>query len=181
MIIDALFDVLPRPAAPIEVGDEHGWLRVFRRMGTRLPEDYVQFIKAYGTGIIDEFCWVCNPFSQNENLSLLEQVPAILSSFRVLKAEHPQYFSVPLYFEPNGLLPWGGTIDGDVFCWETSESIDHWPVVVVPRDEDDVELHGHPMTVFLAKVLTGSIKSAAFPDGFPGPSGPRFEPVAYGE
>ena len=178
MIIDALFDVLPRPELARETGDDQGWLQVFRRVGTRLPEDYVQFIKAYGTGIINGYNCVFNPFARNENLNLVEQIPYILSSFRELRSERPQEFSVALYFEPGGLLPWGSTIDGHFFFWETNEQIDHWPVVVVRRHDDKLERHNLPMSRFLAEVLAGRLKSTVFPDDYPGMDGPRFEPAA---
>lgn len=177
MIIDALFDVLPRPELAIETGDDQGWLRVFRRVGTRLPEDYVQFIRAYGTGIINGYNWAYNPFAENENLNLIEQIPYVLSSFRALKSEHSKDFPFPLYFEPGGLLPWGGTIDGDFFFWETSQQIDHWPVVVIRRHDDSPERHDLPMSRFLAEVLAGRLKSAVFPDAYHGMGGPRFEPA----
>ena len=177
MIIDALFEVLPRPVSPIEIGNDADWVKVFRRVGTRLPEDYVQFVKTYGTGVINGFNWIYNPFAENENFNLVEQIPIVLSSFRELKREWPQSFPFPLFFEPDGLLPWGGTIDGDCFFWKTSGLIDHWPVVVAPRHDDEPELHDMPMARFLADVLAGHRKSKAFPTDYSPAGGHQFTPV----
>lgn len=89
----------------------------------------------------------------------------------------PGQFPFPLYFEPNGLLPWGGSIDGDFFFWETSELIDRWPVVVIRRHSEEPERHDMPMTRFLAGVLGGQLKSPVFPVDYRSIGGPRFEPT----
>ena len=176
MIIDALFDVLPRPAAALEAGDDQGWLRVFQRLGTRLPEDFVQYIRGYGTGVINDYLAIYNPFAENPNLNLIEQLPYILSSFRTVRSEAPQDCPYPLYFEPNGLLPWGAT-DAESLFWETSGDADRWPVVIVRRNDPNHERHEMPMSRFLAEGLGGRLSSVIFPARNMPSGGPRFEPA----
>ena len=174
MKLEFLSDLLPKPASPVDPGaDMKGWVRVFERLGTRLPEDYVKFINAYGTGAINEFLWVYNPFSQNVHLNLQERIGPVLSGLRALKSEFPEQFPHPLYFEPGGLLPWGVTDNGDELFWETSELVDHWPVIVIGRHEYEAERHEMTMTRFLADGLAGRLTSLIFPDI----AIPRFDPA----
>jgi hypothetical protein len=71
MVIDALIPVLPPPTAPREIGATIAWGNVHRRLGAVLPEDYIQFIKRYGTGEIGGWLTVLNPFAQNPYQNLL--------------------------------------------------------------------------------------------------------------
>jgi hypothetical protein len=165
MDIDELYEILPRPLKPLETGSDEDWLRVAEQMGTRLPIDYVYFISSYGTGRINDFVGVSNPFSGNRNMNLIWQMSAVLSGLRELREHHPAYYPYPLYFEPGGLLPWGASDDGDYYCWLTKGSPDKWPVVTVPRHAD-VEYFDMPMCLFLARAMKGQITSGAIPTYF---------------
>lgn len=45
-----------------------------KNLGMILPLDYKKFINKYGTGSINDFIWILNPFSENENLNLIKKV-----------------------------------------------------------------------------------------------------------
>lgn len=175
MIIDELYSVLPRPDRPIDTGTENDWMAVNRALGLRPPEDYVYFIKSYGTGAINDFLWVLNPFATNPNLNLLREVPSLLFGLRELREKYPDDFPYPLYFEPGGLLPWGTSIDGDIFCWLTRGVTGRWTTVTIPR-HSTVEHFDGPMTTFLALAITGRLQSEAIPNGFASAE-PRFTPA----
>jgi hypothetical protein len=134
-------------------------------VGTRLPIDYVYFISSYGSGSINNFLCVFNPFSSNRYINLVSQIPAVLSALRELREKFPQDFPYPLYFEPDGILPWGGSDDGDNYFWLTKGSPDKWPVVTVPRHAE-VELFDMPMSIFIARALSGQLQSGAIPKYF---------------
>lgn len=74
--------MMTRPARPLETGTDELWLQVAERTGTRLPVDYLYFINSYGTGSINNFLAVMNPFTAHRYLNLLEQMPRILSGLR---------------------------------------------------------------------------------------------------
>src|SRR5213080_939730 len=120
MLIDSLAAILPQPPDPREMGSFAAWGDVHNRIGEVLPEDYIQFIKRYGTGVIDGWLHVLNPFAANPHLNLLSSAWRFLDALRTIKTEFPDSIPFPLYFEPGGLLPWGNSIDGDIFCWRTA-------------------------------------------------------------
>ena len=69
---------------------------------------------------------------------------------------------VPFAFEPGGLLPWGVSIDGDIFCWQTKGASGRWPVVVIGRHSGP-EVHQLPFAKFLKKALSGELSCLAIP------------------
>lgn len=125
----------------------------------------MQFIDSYGSGSINRFLHVFNPFSANPNINLFDQLFTQLSALRELRTDHPDVFTHPLFFEPGGLLPWATSDDGDVFCWSTYGVSGAWEVVTVPRS-DSPERFRLSMTQFLARGLTGQLQSSALPSHF---------------
>lgn len=176
MVIDELLQVLPAPDHPAEVGTD--WGSVTAKFGGPLPTDYMAFIERFGSGTVNGFLTPFNPFSRNPHVNLLEQVFVQLSALRELRAEFPEYNPYPLFFEPGGLLPWGLSIDGDVFCWVTQGQSGRWEVVVMPRHSAP-ERFPMSMTQFLARGITGSISSTSLPPEFATGSTGRFEPTHH--
>jgi hypothetical protein len=161
-----LLRVLPPPHVPREAGASlHEWNAVFAAIGTRLPEDYVQFINRYGTGIVCGFFHVLNPFAANEHVNLLSRWTRTLSAMASLRA-NPKFgremVPFPLYFEPGGLFPWGTTDNGEDLFWKTAGDPDRWTVVVIGR-ACGVEVFDHSMSQFLKGVLEGSIRPEFLP------------------
>lgn len=165
MVINELFSLLPRPDQPSELGTAAEWGVVTSKLGGPLPTDYMQFIDHYGSGTVNGFLTVFNPFSANPHLNLLDQVFVQLSALRELRTSLPEDFPFPLFFEPGGLLPWAASEDGDVFCWSTEGASGGWEVVTVPRG-DSPERFELSMAQFLARGLTGEVKSSALPPYF---------------
>lgn len=174
MFIDELFSLLPRPPKPTEQGTAAQWGAVTSKLGGPLPTDYMQFIDHYGSGTINGFLTVFNPFSANPHVNLLDQMFVQLSVLRELRTNFPNELMFPLFFEPGGLLPWAASDDGDVFCWSTDSASGLWEVVTVPRS-DSPERFKLSMTQFLARGLTGQVTTAALPPYFASGMG-SFEP-----
>ena len=166
MRIDALMAVLPSPDRPVEVGSIAAWGPVHSTLGEVLPEDYIQFIMRYGTGEIGGWLSVLNPFSANPNLNLLDIGFGLLAGFREIKKELPESIPYPLHYEPDGLLPWGVSIDGDVFCFRTRGLSGYWTTVVIGRHTDPEEF---PLSFsqFIRGVLTGELQTLACPTDLP--------------
>ena len=176
MVIDELLSLLPRPARLTEQGTTDQWGAVTSKLGGPLPTDYMQFIDHYGSGTINSFLTVLNPFSANPHVNLLDQMFIQLSALRELRTRYPENFPFPLFFEPGGLLPWAISDDGDLFCWSTVGASGLWEVVTVPRS-DSPEHFKMGMAQFLARGLAGQVKSSALPPHFASAAG-SFEPHA---
>lgn len=165
MVFDELLSVMPVPSNVVEGGLGQDWGRVTGRFCDPLPTDYMQFIDTYGSGSVNGFLTVFNPFSANFHVNLFDQVLFTLSSLRALKAQFPREVPFPLYFEPGGMLPWGMSIDGDIYCWLTNGISGGWQTVVICRHAPA----GHfkmTMTQFLARAIKGEIKSYSIPEDF---------------
>ena len=99
----------------------------------------------------------CNP-----NIRLERQVPLISKIFSEDELSERPY---PFWPEPGGLLPFGGTDNGDTLFWLQRGSPDDWPVVVWDRGRLGYELLDCGLTDFLAGLATGAILPKEFPDG----------------
>lgn len=165
MIIDDLIKLLPEPKNPVEIGLGQDWGRITNLFGKPLPGDYMSFIDKFGSGEIGGWLTVFNPFSSNRNISLIEQFFFALSSLSALKEEFPETCPYPLMFEPGGLLPWGISIDGDLFCWLTTGVSGKWQIVVIGRHSEPEE-YDFPMCKFIEQCIDGVISPMAIPQGW---------------
>lgn len=140
----------------------HDWGYVTGRLGEPLPTDFMQFIDAYGSVELNSHVVVFNPFSQSANINFFEGAFSSLAVLRTIKNEFPDCIPEPLYFEKGGLLPWGFSTVGDIYCWVTQGISGTWKIAVVCRD-GDYEAFAMTMTQFLARVFTGKIRSESIP------------------
>ena len=166
MLLDKLTSSLPPPANPKETGSNAAWGEVTKRFGDVLPTDYMFFIQRYGTGEIGGWLTVLNPFAENAHLNLFIYGFQLLAALRQIKTEFPKDLPYPLFYEPSGLLPWGISIDGDIFCWRTDGLSGNWPVVVIGRHTSPEEFQ-MPFSQFLHGVLTKELKTLACPEDLP--------------
>jgi hypothetical protein len=162
MVIDPLLTILKPPATPREPGTAAGWGDVGRRLGEVLPGDYMKFIELYGTGTIAEWLSVLNPFASHHYENLFGGGFEFLAALREIKGQFPEEVPFPLFYEPGGLLPWGSSTDGDIFCWSTRGLSGLWTVTVIGRHTGN-EQFPVPMTQFLFEALTGKVSPRCFP------------------
>ena len=167
LIIDDLKKVLVPPAQPTESGKDKNWAAVTNYFGRALPGDYVSFVEDYGSGEVGGWLTVLNPFSENRNLSLMAQFPQILSDVGTLKGMHPETCPYPILFEPGGLLPWGTSIDGDIYCWLTDGVSGKWDVVVLGRHSEPQRFN-LTMCHFIAQSISGDIQPYSMPGDWHG-------------
>jgi hypothetical protein len=83
-----------------------------------------------------------------------------------------------LYPEIAGLLPFGITDNGDVLFWKTMGTPENWSVVVGNSRSPEYQEFQISMTSFIASVLNGTKRVAAFPEDFPN-SSPSFKPYRH--
>src|SRR4029079_769267 len=108
-------------------------------------------------------------------------VPARLTELRVHKEKRPKSIPFPLYWEPNGLLPWGKTTNDTDLCWRVhGELVDNWKVVALRVASREYEEFDLTMTEFLKAIISGSTVSQLMPKGFPGDKGVEFAVWPYG-
>ena len=163
MIVDELTEILAVPTNPTESGMGQNWARITSYFGKTLPGDYMAFVDRYGSGEIGGWLTVLNPFSRNSNLSLIDQFFSMLAAISVIKSDFPDTCPYPLMFEPGGLMPWGFSIDGDIFCWLTDGLSGKWRIVVMGRHSQPEEFDG-PMSRFIKRCICGEISPLAIPE-----------------
>ena len=144
---ERLRSLVPPPQELLEPADPAAWPRVEAELGTALPADYKQFVEHYGTGVFDDFLWVLSPFATELEANLLAAAGA---------APGPP--------GQGGLLPFGGTDNGDLLCWRTGGDPDGWTVVVVGTRAHDEEGHAAGMVAFLARLAAGELASELLPE-----------------
>ena len=174
MSIERLINVLTPPSSPLEIPSEDEW-RKFQLESTKLPGDYIEFIRKFGTGCIDDFIWIFNPSSKNEDLNLQNQIVKQLDALRGLGfGGEPIPFS--LFPDRGGLLPFGVTDNGDVLFWKTKGDPSAWSIVIGESRSSNYEEYNLGISDFLAAILAAEIASAIFPTDFPS-NYPKFIPI----
>jgi hypothetical protein len=174
--VEVLTKVIPPPVNPSDLPNPGGWQSVERELGMELPGDYKEFIARYGTGGVDGFLWVLNPFSKNKYLNLLDEGKAKLNAQRQFAAEFPRKNPYPLHPESNGLFPWSVTDNGDVLYWLCKGSPSSWIVVVCDSRAVDWQEFRCSTSMFLAALVTRELIVDVFPEDFPSES-PEFIPA----
>ena len=171
MSIDNLIKAVPPPAAPFEAF-RGPWEVIEADLSTPLPQDYKDFARLYGYGRFMEFFGICIPNTVNPNTRLEWQAQMVRDAFLTYEEEFRPY---PMWPDPGGLLPFGGTDEGDEFFWLMCGPPDDWRVVVWDRGMGKFEVLDCDLTDFLAGLATGEI----LPKEFPGdllPCGRLFQP-----
>ncbi|MCH5672359.1 SMI1/KNR4 family protein [Streptomyces gilvus] len=153
-----------RPASARRVD----WTALERSLGVGLPTDFKEFAEAYPAVEIDEFLRVWSPTPGREE-EFIEVVQYCLEMLRDLQeAGDTEHYAA--YPEPEGLLPWGESLEGDVFYWRTTgPDPERWPVVASGRNGAWWECAGG-MLAFLVGVVDGTGERSELPDGVLGPN-----------
>jgi len=157
MSIEALMEVIPPPAAPLEAFSGP-WEPIETALGKTLPQDYKDFVRLYGLGSFMQFLWVHVPETQSPYVRFDAQIRAVRTIYR-----DNDCFNQPLWPTRGGLLVFGATDFGDQLFWLTRGPPDEWPVVVWGRGLQEFEAFECGLTDFLA----GVAKKEIFPEDFP--------------
>jgi hypothetical protein len=163
MSIHELLTVLPAPAHPNEAPTSADWELYETITGITLPEDYQTYLRLFGTGSIGYVIIPYNPFCRRPLWQVrytcrnwLQQVIGIVTMKQEL-GNHT--FPYPLYPQPDGLLPWGQTDNGDQMFWYTHGPPEAWTVLVNEVRSAHFEAFDCSMTAFLHGIITRSIYS----------------------
>jgi hypothetical protein len=151
-----LSKIVPPPKAPYEKGSAKEWTQLQKKLGTKLPDDFKEYGKKYGSGSFglgggDIF--VYQPFSKQ----FLEMVNVHSCNLEAFKAgEGADYIPYEVFPAKSGLLVWGGDVNGYELYWKTEGEPNEWSIVVRSADNEYEEFPG-PFTEFLADALTRKI------------------------
>lgn len=167
MALKDLSELVSPPSTPIESGNDVSWSEIERSLEVVLPSDYKKYINTFGSGQIGLFLTPFNPFSSNEYLNLLNQANVRLNALREIKEKYGESeCPYRLHPEPEGLLPWGCTDNGDVLFWLTVGNPDEWVTVINESRGPMFEQYEESMTGFLAKLISREIASQIIPEDF---------------
>lgn len=145
------------------------WVAAQRRIGSVLPQDYKMLVDAAGGPFrVGEFLGVYVPDSSQPDADLLVRAGDALGALREMKLSGgTDQCPYPLWFEPEGLLPWGGTDNGDGLYWRTRGHPDAWTVVVGEARGPAWEEHAMPASELLAAFVSGALLSELLERGAP--------------
>lgn len=120
------------------------WSAAEQDLGTGLPADFKDLIRVYGTGVFGSI-YLANPLRQWGRDKIREDI----SRFRDLR--DALEFTLPLFPERPGLLPWGNDSNGHLYCWWVDGPPDSWTVAQVAHEEEETPHHAPVgITEFLA-------------------------------
>jgi hypothetical protein len=176
-MLERLRRLLPPPAHPVEAGRPDGWAEVEAALGTGLPNDFKAFTELYGSGTIDGFLYLFNPFTQGQDGNLLVERDRVLAGYRETRARFPDRLPWPPFPEPGGVLPLGRTDNGDELYWVTQGQPDGWPVALLEARAAVQEVHPMPVTGFLAALAANQLTSRVLPDDLLGRPSHQFTPL----
>ncbi|MEU6227580.1 SMI1/KNR4 family protein [Streptomyces sp. NPDC047042] len=146
------------------------WPALKLLLGVDLPTDYKEFADAYPALEIGGFLRVWSPACGREE-EFIEGVHYELEILRELQEDDAAEGCLA-YPEHGGLLPWGGSVEGDVFYWRTSHgNPDHWPVVAGGRDGSWWECEAGVLG-FLVGMIDGTADRGELAAGILGPDSP---------
>jgi hypothetical protein len=167
LTLDMLLDVMNPPIYPVEAVDQTQWDIFELITGITLPNDYKNYLGVFGTGIIGGVILPYNPFCIRPLLQIhytgriwMQEALAI----QALKWQFgPHVFPYPVYPEPDGLLPWGQTENGDRLFWRTHGSPNNWHIVINEVRSSIFEAFDGSMTKWIHGLITGAIESTIIP------------------
>ena len=176
-MLERLRQLLPPPADPVEPGRPDGWAAAERNLGTALPGDFKAFTELYGSGTVDDFLYLFNPFASGQDGNLLAEKDRVLAAYGQTRARFPDRLPLPPFPEPGGVLPLGRTNNGDELYWVTAGDPDRWPVALLESRAALQELHAMPVTGFLAALAANQLTSRILPEDVLDRASHRFTPL----
>ena len=176
-MLERLRQLLPPPADPVEPGRPDGWGEVEGALGTELPSDFKAFTELYGSGTVDDFLYLFNPFTAGPDGNLLAEKDRVLDGYRQTRARFPERLPLPPFPDPGGVLPLGRTDNGDELYWVTQGDPDGWPVALLESRAARQEVHPMPVTEFLAALAANQLTSRILPGDLIGRPSHQFTPL----
>jgi SMI1 / KNR4 family (SUKH-1) len=176
-MLERLRLLLPPPTNPVERARPDGWAKVEAALGTRLPDDFKAFTELYGSGKVDDFLYLFNPFAAGQDGNLLFEKDRVLAAYTQTRAKFPQRLPLPPFPEPGGMLPLGRTDNGDELYWVALGDPGDWPVALLASRAANQEVHHMPVTGLLAALAAGELETQVLPDDVVHRAAHQFTPL----
>ncbi|WP_405764661.1 SMI1/KNR4 family protein [Streptomyces sp. NBC_00080] len=112
---------------------EYDWQLVEQRSGLALPDDYKQFVTAYGPGCINDQLYVFHPRAAGDGRGLRLEVlwGQAEAAYSELRDSAPDKYPYSVYPAPGGLVPVARSISGNyVFLRPPRGGVMYWSVVI---------------------------------------------------
>ena len=164
--LDRIFSITPPVESRSKLG--HNWTSINKRLGFRLPTDYMRLVDTYGAGQFDTYLWLLEPDCSEVNCDLFEAISEHEEALEYLWSEGE---APPPQLAASGgrMIPWGRTDNGEVLYWLTQLDIDSddWTVMINEARGDAWEHYKMSCSTFLSQALSGTIKSNILWSRFP--------------
>lgn len=175
MSLRELLSISPPPRTPKETGTPKAWEKIGQRLGVTLPQDYKDLIDHYGTGTFSDSIIILNPFAENESLNLFHTLETHHRATQMAQlVVDPAWTAIQpfeLYPAPQGLLPWGATVNYEkIFFWQVDGAPEKWVTVFYNLRNGEYEVWKMPCTNLLARLFSGALQSVLLPEYSPSKS-----------
>jgi hypothetical protein len=139
---------------PPEMASMIDWAAAEEGIGTRLPADYKELFTVFGEGEFSGYLDLYPPV-ESATASIASWLRSMRRAAETIPNAREGYAPYGL-FAPGvtGLLPWGGSVQADEFCWLVDGGDpDAWPVVARTHSEG-WQRYSMTMSEFVYRVLT---------------------------
>jgi len=154
--LTALRLLIPPPTSPY-LG-EGTWNDVFDELGTPLPSEYVTLMNLYGAGTWRYWLRMFIPLRP----TFASHIREVLDGYRFLRENHPAAFTLAVWPEPGGFLPFAESVEGDHIGWLTEGSPDDWPLIVDARHAEQQAPLSHGLVDTLVAWTRGQLRVPGF-------------------
>jgi hypothetical protein len=155
-----LIELVPAPKRPTGIGSSAKWSQAEAQLGTKLPDDYRQFIQTYAGGLFAGFYIVLSPGASNPYGNLVKRLELMASHF-----EYHEDLTYDIHPTRPGLLVWGADENGNYYYWLTKGNPEQWKVVTEATRGEGFQEHRCSMVDYLLRVQQLKIKPLA--SGYP--------------
>ncbi|MFI1967677.1 SMI1/KNR4 family protein [Streptomyces cinnamoneus] len=159
-----LASLLGRPQVNGDVDQD--WEEFERSVGMSLPEDYKEFISAYGPCCLNDNLLLFHPRGEtgDQGLNLGEFLEDVADVYECLKEEDPDEYPYLIYPERGGFFPVGRTSSGNhLFLRPPQPDVESWGIVIHIGEWEFLDMS---FTEFLSLGLSGELFVPLF-DGEP--------------
>jgi SMI1-KNR4 cell-wall len=159
--VEELAKLVPPPPIPVEAPID--WPRAEQSTGLRFPRDYRDLMDTYGVGCFDEFIWLLHPSLPDSYLELGRRMEVFREALRESQGTEPDQPN------PEELIPWAFTENGDVCYWISvpRSEPDEWMVAVNESRGPAWDHFDKGAGNWLVSVLSGRRRLLIFPYDFP--------------
>ncbi|MGO1056939.1 SMI1/KNR4 family protein [Crossiella sp. CA198] len=137
------------------------WQTVEDALGVRLPGDYKMFMERFSSGLFRGLVGLDNPIEGEWAWDGFRwDFFDTLDRARAWRDHDPEVLPHPIFPEPGGVIPWGGTNANHRFFWlPLSDDPDEWIVVFSTADFGQWGEFPGGMSKFVLELVSGDFRS----------------------